>query len=643
MSSPLCAWKRFVLAGLLVGSAPAVLTQNAYTPQGGEYPIAGYLRGDQVYPQISAGTNGGYVVWQDNVTDGDGLGISAKRINSNLLGLFGVFRVNEQAAGDQENVRLAMLKDGGAVFAWQGGNPGFQHIYARFLKGDGTFASGDRLINTYTNNHQLNPALAVLPNGNVVITWSSYGQDGDMYGVYGQLLSPNGDKIGSEFQVSQSTSLNQRSASATALADGGFALVWVGERPTTRAIIGQHELLTVTNFVVRYTAEILGRMFDSDGQPRAGEFRISTSEDACANPVVAASVNGGFSAAWGQRDGLVFTNGWDIFARCFGADGLPLNPSVRLNTYTFGDQIGPKIATLGSDNFVVWTSVGQDASREEVYGRFLSSDGVPVGDEIRINTTTVSQQIHPAIASDGASRFVVVWSSFIGGDTSFDLFAQRYAISQSLPTPDAPFISALSNSKLSVTWPEVSGYTVDHYELYIDSRAAPILTGNNIWTVSNLLAGSAHTFKVAYVLTDGRRSAVSASATGTTWGEDENLDGLPDDWQAAYWGADSFVWPASNVDSDGDGATNLQEFLAGTNPNDPSSIMRAQIVTTSQGTRLSWNCQPGLVYQAQMSTTLAPGSWTAVGTARFAAGSTDSVLLNGTNAAAYYRVIRLRQ
>src|SRR5688572_5712192 len=145
MSSALSAWKRFVFSGLFAGIAGAVLAQNTYAPQGGEYPIAGALGGDQVFPQLTLGSAGGYLVWQDNVTDGDGLGISARRLNANLSGSFGVFRVNEGAIGDQENVRVAMLKDGGAVFVWQGGRGGFQHVHARFLKGDGTFVTGDRL------------------------------------------------------------------------------------------------------------------------------------------------------------------------------------------------------------------------------------------------------------------------------------------------------------------------------------------------------------------------------------------------------------------------------------------------------------------------------------------------------------------
>src|SRR5207253_9399678 len=137
---------------------------------------------------------------------------------------------NVQSAGDQENVRLALLKDGGAVFVWQGGASGFQHIYARFLKGEGTFGTLDRLVNTYTNNHQIDPAVAVLADGNVVVTWSSYGQDGSMYGVYGQLFSPAGDQIGSEFQVSQTTLLSQRSSSVAGLADGGCVVAWRSER-----------------------------------------------------------------------------------------------------------------------------------------------------------------------------------------------------------------------------------------------------------------------------------------------------------------------------------------------------------------------------------------------------------------------------
>src|SRR5437660_837539 len=138
----------------------------------------------------------------------------------------------------------------------------------------------------------------------------------------------------------------------------------------------------------------------------------------------------------------------------------------------------------------------------------------------------------------------------------------------------------------------------------MDSNATAVIVTNNIWTATGLIAGSTHSFKLAYQLIDGRRSTPSAPATGTTWGEDDNLDGLPDDWQSAYWGSDPSKWPAPNADSDGDGASNLQEFLAGTDPTNPNSVLRVLLVSTAQGTQLRWNSQPGLMYQVQFSQTL---------------------------------------
>ncbi len=650
MSLALCAFKRLACWWLLAGIAPAVLAQNAYGPQGAEYPIAGAQPGDQVFPHVSLGANGGYLVWQDNVTDGDGFGISARRINNSLSGSFGVFRVNQQNAGDQENARVAVFKDGGAAFVWQGGRAGFQHIYARFLKADGTFATGDLLVNTYTNNHQIDPAVSVLSNGNVVVTWSSYGQDGSVYGVYDQIFSPTGDRIGSELQVNQSALFSQRSPAAVALPGGGFALAWVSERSTTTSII-QSGLIYLTNSAPRYTADIFGRLYDADGSPRGDEFRVNGDNgEVCANPAISAGANGGIVLAWSQKGSSLTTNSWDVFARAFDSGGHPLNAAFRVNSYTYGEQFAPRTAAVGSDYMVVWTSLAQDGSREGVFGQFLSGNGQLLGGEFGVNTTTVSQQMHPAVASDGNSRFLVVWTSFIGGNSSFDLFAQRYAASQALPAPGAPFVYApfllgtnsVYQPQLQVSWPELTGLPVAEYEVYVDGSATvAVSTTTNIWTLTGIAPSSTHGLQVDYLTTDGRRSLLSAAAYGTTW-SGANFGGIPFEWMAAHFGPNVLTWPKPTDDSDGDGANNLHEFQAGTIPTDPTSVMRVELVSTAQGTRLGWNSQPGGIYQVQVSTSLESGSWTADGVARFAAGPADSVLVDGTSSAAYYRVIRLR-
>ena len=108
---------------------------NYYAANGTEYAIVGSLPGDQILPDVAVNSSGGFVVWQDNVTDGSGWGISATRLDSaTLTPPHGRFRVNVQGTNDQENARVALLKNGGAVFVWQGGVEGVnQHIYARFL------------------------------------------------------------------------------------------------------------------------------------------------------------------------------------------------------------------------------------------------------------------------------------------------------------------------------------------------------------------------------------------------------------------------------------------------------------------------------------------------------------------------------
>jgi len=55
-----------------------------------------------------------------------------------------------------------------------------------------------------------------------------------------------------------------------------------------------------------------------------------------------------------------------------------------------------------------------------------------------------------------------------------------------------------------------------------------------------------------------------------------------------------------------------------------------------------WNTQPGLTYQVQVTTDFT--SWSVVpnGSARFAAGTNDSIFVGG-GSAGYYRVLLLRQ
>jgi len=620
--------------GLLLAWALVCQGQSSYHTQAQEYLPVGSLVGDQVQAAVALSAGSGFLVWEDNMTDGDGSAIVARRLGPNQAGLYGSFRVNQAGTKDQQKPQVALLKDGGAVIVWQGNQTGDWNIYAAIIASNGTLTAGDLLVNDYTANDQITPAVATLPGGNVVVVWGSFEQDGSFQGVYGRILTPAGEKLGAEFQVHTSTYFNQRTPAVAALNNGGFVVVWVSEHQSYGPAV---------------RAEIYGQMFSASGQAIGAEFQVNTAQKVCANPAITALGGGGFMVVWGQKGPVNKSagpdepeNGWDIFGRNFLASAKPVQrDAVRLNTCTYGDQFAPKVAANGGDVLAVWTSLGQDGSVEGIYGQLLSEAGVFSGPEIQVNTTTLSQQMQPALGGDGEQRFLAVWSSFAGGLESFDLMGQRFErVSAPLSAPAAPFVVAISQSRLSVAWPELDGYNVSAWEVYMDGAATPVVVASNSWTANGLAAGSAHTFQVAYRLGDGRVSPKSAPATATTWGEDNNYDGLPDDWQTLYWGASMAAWAAGNADSDGDGVSNLQEFLAGTNPRDPASVLKAQLAASPQGTRLTWNTQPGQIYRVQVSTNF--GVWTTVETARLAATNVDSIAVDGSRTASFYRIIRVR-
>jgi len=472
--------------GLLSSGCAAIfLTLLAIqTPvcEASEYPIGGALPGDQDFPAASISVGGGYLVWEDNRIEGGktGSGIAAAGLDSNFSATGSVFRVNLQSTGSQEKPQVLRLSNGGTLFAWEQRQAEKPGVYVRLLDGNGRFTTGDLLVNTPTwsssvkqsnswyvlskNSWKLRKykyrelilnvreqaggvALGALTDGGAVVAYHSIRRtetnswgvvtnyntytgvtktpfkrlvlaDNWMHDVFFQRLDAEGRKVGPEVMVNQYASYNQRNPAVAVLSDGRFIVVWVSEFPVN------------ADWRHNFRVALYGRLFNAQGEPVGDEFSMAAGDGLTqANPSVAALPGGGFTVFCSQQEGTA-SRRWDVYAQNFGADGAASGPAFRVNDYTTGDQFGPKVATQGDNQFVVWTSIGQDGSREGVYGRLLTA-GALSGDEIRVNTTTVSRQMHPTVAADGQGRFLTVWSGFVGG-TGFDLFGQIF-----LPPPGA--------------------------------------------------------------------------------------------------------------------------------------------------------------------------------------------------------------
>ncbi len=619
-------------------------TQGASSPsqgldtQGGEYRLTRPLRGDQVHPRAALGAKGGYLVWQDNVTDGDGFGISAVQVDAGLNADLEPFRVNTTAAGDQEKPDVALLDNGSTLLVWQSGDT----IRGRLLKADGTFTSDtDFIVNTHRGTPKGDAAAAPVAGGGALVIWASYGQDDsgseeaaggyrNLQGIFGQRLTATGEKLGGEFQLNQYVRFNQRNPALTRLASGKLVVVWVSERGTINTQDGQ-----TTDDV--QGVDVYGRFLTESGEPAGDEFLISDPKILASSPSVTASGDG-FAVAWAQRSRESRETATEVMARFFGSAGSATSAPIVVNSHWFGDQFAPSVASAGGSVAVVWTSFGQDGSREGVYGQYLSA-GAKVGGEFRVNTTTASRQLYPRIVARANDGFLAFWSTFAGSPNDFEIYGQRY--SMTLPPAPQPVASALNANRIALAWPPVGGYDNLEYLVYVDGSSTPNVTQDFYWNSSAAFQpGSTHSFRLAFRLPGGAVSPVSQSVEATTWGADENFDGLPDDWQARYWGVNTDAWPAPNDDSDQDGMKNRDEFLAGTDPSKASSLLRSQVSHSSQGTVLKWNTVPGLVYQIEESADLK--SWRSVGSPRFARSSSDQAPVEKTGALRYYRVKRIR-
>lgn len=148
------------------------------------------------------------------------------------------------------------------------------------------------------------------------------------------------------------------------------------------------------------------------GVPLGSEFLVSnTTAGDQLDPTVAMDQLGNFTISWSSvgQDG----SGSGIFARRYNANGLPLTDEVQVNSTIDGDQTTPAIASDNLGNTVIsWTSAGQDGSGSGVYARAYNSSGVSLGDEFLVNVATSGDQSDSAVAvSRTTGDFVITWSS----------------------------------------------------------------------------------------------------------------------------------------------------------------------------------------------------------------------------------------
>ena len=380
------------------------------------------------YAQVAAMTDGGYVVtWQGYTGGSQGNDVFVQRYDAANVPVGSVVRLQGESGNrSDQNVQILALANGSYVLAWSGGtSASHQDIFVqafdannspvgllRPLQADsgtksdywvqlsatknssGVLDGGyvvtwqgqigpsyvDTIVVRYDSSHQLVgnrltlqgagavddfvPQVTVLNNGDYVVAWVGDTGSGSQYkDIYLERYS--GDtRVGAQQVFRASSGRDDVNVQVTALADGGYVVVWQGNTQSQAA-----------NVIVRrydQANNLVGSQFELLGLPGANIDSV---------PQVSALSDGGYVIAWEgvTPDGQIK----DIFAQRFDANNVAVlapgqlslvvdttAPTANLTAVT--DDVGTIVGNLTSgartdDTSLVLTGINEAGSSVAVY------------------------------------------------------------------------------------------------------------------------------------------------------------------------------------------------------------------------------------------------------------------------------------
>ena len=296
-----------------------------------EFQVNTHTLNDQERPAVAIDADGDFIVaWMgEGNQDGDGSGIFAQRYLGGGGPFFGEFQVNELTVGPQSLPSVAVAGDGSFVIAWtsQPSVAGGLEVMARRFSPFSASIGAEFQVNVRTANSQLYPSVAIAGNGDFVIVWVSFLQDGAQNGIFGRRFSSSGTAQGDEFLVNLRTVDNQLNPEVSAESGGRFLVVWSS---TLQDGSGPGVFM---------------RRFAANGTALTGDLQVNTyTSSTQESPAVASRAGGDFVVVWtSSQDGGGFSG---IFGQRFAgslsidvdADGavLPLTDGLLILRFLFG-------------------------------------------------------------------------------------------------------------------------------------------------------------------------------------------------------------------------------------------------------------------------------------------------------------------
>ncbi len=356
-------------------------------------------------PFVASNGNGYLMAWSEEVSSSN-YEVYCQRLTSNGVKIASPFLIGTYSFSEH---RFVDVESNGSNYMviWPDQDGSDLGVYGVILNNEGSTVVPKFQINSYTSNRQM--TIAMTTDGeNYLVTWQSQGgQDGSMYGIYGQLISSEGTKINGEFQINECTARDQIYPEVACNGTSYF-VVWENRAG------------------VLNPWELSGKMYDRSGTPLSGEFQLNTTTpDWQLLPSIASNGND-FLTVWHDTS----SGRYNITAQLFDSDGSKIGGERILNTLN-GDPeylngMASATASNGLDYFVVWSnSSDYDGDGYTVFGQRLETDGAKIGTEFQINLHTESNQMNPQVSTDGKG-YAIVWDSEHADNSGSSIYAAVY-------------------------------------------------------------------------------------------------------------------------------------------------------------------------------------------------------------------------
>ena len=305
-------------------------------------------------------------------------------------------------------------------------------------------------VNTYTEHHQIDPAVAMNDSGDFVVVWRSHVADGRGGGVYGRRFGADGEAAEEEFKINIGAIDVDNWTPAVAISPSGtFVVAW----PTSQ----------------NGDADLVARMFDVDGTALTEELPVAVSPSAVAStPSIAMNTAGDFVIVWTNWHGDNYIGRSYVVARVYDANGAPVSDEIAVGERT--QQMWPDVAMDDAGRFMVtWIRMGDTYNRpygEYIMVRQFEADGTPLAREVPLTEDLNSRWYGPSVAANCAGGFLVTWAV---GPFPYDICAQPFD-PDGVPITPPYMVNTLLDGNQG--HPRVTCNGTDEYLIVWDSHGA---------------------------------------------------------------------------------------------------------------------------------------------------------------------------